>query len=766
MAQETPDTTGRKKASSTGAGCYRILIGPPADAGALETLLQDTVSGIPDRKVLVIEADPDRAAKLETQLPNAQVMAAVVGEKAGEAELVQYNFPGLAGITPPLPALGEILPGLRAVAHKQTTVIGVDAVTKWLGKRGAAGPLDLYVDAPGSEEIILDGIAVAGLFAVCARLRLRCGAEPMFEQAAGRDALVTRAQAEGLKLVHEDTEDPDFPELVFEVDLVARALEEAQSDLAKLKRKGTSDKAQITKLKKEHAAAVTQLGKDHAAALAQLEKDHAATAAQLGAAQAATTARLKKEQADTVAELEKATKAKAAVEDEKTAAQAQIAALTEEVGTLQAEVAEEQKNTRQVREALHKRNGEIEARGKAAEEARIAHEAALADLQAQQENAAQEQKAASDEEIATLTAQIETLRGEVEEEQKNTRQIREMLHKRNGELEARSKAMEDARVAHETALGGLEAELEKARVEMKTTRENLVQLRDRLNKRNEAFEAQAQELKRRDQELEAQGQELQARTEELETAGEALEAARVQAEDQAEAHAQELAEQLQEHARALKSAKKKLSKRDTKLKAHTAQSAEVTAQIEALEAQVNSLEAAQKTGQQNLAQAREMLNKRTKELETARAETAERAPASAPEPDADTLAQLEQSKADLAVALRMQMLAQSDLRDLQARFREVSQARTAQQELLEKLTPRLQQAASQLQHMHLIDAEPQADVARLEGAQAVADVLEDAAPEAQSASKGSSKKAKKSGSKSKSKSSSKRAPRTSKAAKS
>lgn len=731
MAQETPDTTGRKKASSTGAGCYRILIGPPADAGALETLLQDTVSGIPDRKVLIIEADPDRAAKLETQVPDAQVMAAVVGVKAGEAELVQYNFPGLAGITPPLPALSEILPGLRAVARKQTAVIGVDAVTKWLGKRGAAGPLDLYVDAPGSELIILDGIAAAGLFAVCARLRLRCGAEPMFEQAAGRDALVTRAQAEGLKLVHEDTEDPDFPELVFEVDLVARALEEAQSDLAKLKRKGTSDKAQITKLKKEHAAAVTQLGKDHA---------------------------------DTVAELEKATKAKAAVEDEKTAAQAQITALTEEVGTLQAEVAEEQKNTRQVREALHKRNGEIEARGKAAEEARIAHEAALAEMQAQQEEAAQQQKAASEDAIATLTAQIETLRGEVEEEQKNTRQIRETLHKRNGELEARSKAMEDARVAHETVLGDLEADLEKSRAEMKTTRENLVQLRDRLNKRNEAFEAQAQELKRRDQELAAQGQELQARTAELEAAGEALEAARAQADVQAEAHAQERAQQTQEHARALKSAKKKLAKRDTKLKAQTAQSTEVTAQIEALEAQVSSLEAAQKTGQQNLAQAREMLNKRTKELETARAETAERPPA--PEPDADTLAQLEQSKADLAVALRMQMLAQSDLRDLQARFREVSQARTAQQELLEKLTPRLQQAASQLQHMHLIDADPQADVARLEGAQAVAGVLADAASETQSAPKGSTKKAKKSGSKSKSKSSSKRASRTSKAAKS
>ena len=66
----------------------------------------------------------------------------------------------------------------------------------------------------------------------------------------------------------------------------------------------------------------------------------------------------------------------------------------------------------------------------------------------------------------------------------------------------------------------------------------------------------------------------------------------------------------------------------------------------------------------------------------------------------------EQTKADLGLALRMQMLAQADLRELQVRFAEVEQARSAQQTLLENLTPRLQQAARQLQQLQLADLPP------------------------------------------------------------
>ena len=57
---------------------------------------------------------------------------------------------------------------------------------------------------------------------------------------------------------------------------------------------------------------------------------------------------------------------------------------------------------------------------------------------------------------------------------------------------------------------------------------------------------------------------------------------------------------------------------------------------------------------------------------------------------------LEAAKSDLAVALRMQVVAQSDLRDLQSRFRDSEEARRTQENLLQQLTPRLQQASEQL----------------------------------------------------------------------
>lgn len=47
--------------------------------------------------------------------------------------------------------------------------------------------------------------------------------------------------------------------------------------------------------------------------------------------------------------------------------------------------------------------------------------------------------------------------------------------------------------------------------------------------------------------------------------------------------------------------------------------------------------------------------------------------------------------------MRAQMIAQTDLRELQARFAVSERARATQEELLRKLTPRLQEASQQLQ---------------------------------------------------------------------
>jgi hypothetical protein len=411
MAQDTSDPT-----TDAAAGCNRIIIGPPSGPGALERVLEDSWSGAPDLRMLLVEADPARAALLETRFAaqhEVQVIAAAVLEGGtGKVDLVAYNFPGLASIHPPLPVLRQILPGLAETSRKQTDTVDLQTLVQGL----EPGPLDLYVNAAGSEMAILDAAAAAGLLRDVVRLRLRCGAEPMFEGAQGRDALLARCTEHGLKLSHEDTEDPDFPELFFDVDLTARARDAARAQAAQLE-----------------------------VALSEAQTD------------------LK-------------------------AANEKIVGLEAALSEARDETKVAQTATNEIRETLHKCNGELEARDKVMAEARATFEAELA------------------------------------EEQKNTRQLRETLNTRNGELETLRK------------------------------------------------------------------------------------------------------------------------------------------------------QAAAKTD----------------------------AP---PKTDPTAEQELARSKADLAVALRMQMLAQSDLRDLQARFREVEQARAAQQSLLEKLTPRLRQAAHELQHMQMIEAE-------------------------------------------------------------
>lgn len=61
----------------------------------------------------------------------------------------------------------------------------------------------------------------------------------------------------------------------------------------------------------------------------------------------------------------------------------------------------------------------------------------------------------------------------------------------------------------------------------------------------------------------------------------------------------------------------------------------------------------------------------------------------------------EKAHADLSVATRMQALLQTDLNDLRERLEKAQEIRAAQEALLTKLTPRLQQAADQLRLLQL-----------------------------------------------------------------
>ncbi|MFG6604742.1 MULTISPECIES: hypothetical protein [unclassified Sulfitobacter] len=70
--------------------------------------------------------------------------------------------------------------------------------------------------------------------------------------------------------------------------------------------------------------------------------------------------------------------------------------------------------------------------------------------------------------------------------------------------------------------------------------------------------------------------------------------------------------------------------------------------------------------------------------------------------------ELQSANEELSIALRMQSVLQADLSDLRSRFAESERQRLEQEKLLTKLTPRLQQAAEQLQYLSLPNEEPPA----------------------------------------------------------
>jgi hypothetical protein len=112
--------------------------------------------------------------------------------------------------------------------------------------------------------------------------------------------------------------------------------------------------------------------------------------------------------------------------------------------------------------------------------------------------------------------------------------------------------------------------------------------------------------------------------------------------------------------------------------------------IKELEAQLAEAEAARQAAITNAAQATENARVQAEAAQNnLKARTGEQATA----------------RADLAVALRMQAILQSDLRDLQIRYAETLEVRQQQENLLRKLTPRLQEAARHIQDISALQSE-------------------------------------------------------------
>lgn len=174
------------------------------------------------------------------------------------------------------------------------------------------------------------------------------------------------------------------------------------------------------------------------------------------------------------------------------------------------------------------------------------------------------------------------------------------------------------------------------------------------------------------------------------------EQARAEAEQQAQQQAQSRAEQSQTLAAELQNAKEAAKQQADQ---HSARIKELESALSEQGGKADQLAKERQQLQEQLAQAQEAHNTQNQALKAQLKET-EQARAQAQEQTTKHLAQLEKVQADLSLALRLQMLRENDLKELQTRYGEVLTVKDEQQDLLTQLHHRLSRAAEYLQLVH------------------------------------------------------------------
>ncbi|MFE3838659.1 hypothetical protein [Pseudogemmobacter sonorensis] len=174
----------------------------------------DAPAGSGQRLVLV-EPDPELVALLRRQhegAANVTILAAAVGAADDRQELRRFSLARLNGIQAP-DRLTELMPGVRPLPGLRVDGITVGTLLRELGN--PKGPLHLVIDAPGSEQDILDGWKQADALGLVGSIELHAPAEPLYAASPGMSALSDWLGQEGFGICGADRTDPDWPVLWF-----------------------------------------------------------------------------------------------------------------------------------------------------------------------------------------------------------------------------------------------------------------------------------------------------------------------------------------------------------------------------------------------------------------------------------------------------------------------------------------------------------------------------------------------------------------------
>ena len=190
------------------------------------------------------------------------VVDAFPGPSQGEAEVMVWSVRGLMSARPPTPALTDLFPGLRCKTRRTVPMRRVADLADSLRDRPA--PITVWIDMPGSEAELLGQLLATGLGQDIRAIRVRSTSEVFFEGGTTAAELIAQMAAQGFNLAGRDDDDPDFPDLSFEIDhraLRAEALEAELQGVLQARHEAALDlSSQLTELENELRAAIEAHG--------------------------------------------------------------------------------------------------------------------------------------------------------------------------------------------------------------------------------------------------------------------------------------------------------------------------------------------------------------------------------------------------------------------------------------------------------------------------------------------------------------------------
>lgn len=620
------------------------------------------------RQIHLVEPLPSFHEGLAAQArhePRLRVHAVAVAAEAGQARLNLYNLAELSSLRDAT-GLHDLFPGLRLVDR-----IAVETVTlaEVLLQLPEAGTDILIIDTPGYETAILDALFQGPQRHRFAHIFTRIGVTPLYKGAGELAQLRGLLAANGYCIAVSAQDDPDRPAVAASLDQAALAQDRLKAELAEtaaqLAQIQTTATARISTLEteaadrearlvalKEEVVRLRERVQNTDAALAKAETDRQrlqevvaqerAAAAALQSRETALRDQMAAEQAeaaDQIAQIQTAATARiTALETEATDRETRLVALKEEVMSLRESFT--QKDT-----ALAQADADRQRL-----QAVLAQERDTAAALQARETALQDQIAAERAEAADQIDQIKT--------------------------------------ATTTRIAALEAEAADREARIATLKQDVILLRERVQQKDMA-QAQADADRQRLQTVLAQERDAAA----------ALQARETALLDQLTAERAEAAALI--------------AALQTEVTDHDSRNAALASAASGHLAQIAALEARDSERQTRIAALEKdviLLRERVQQKDTALAgsETERQRLLGVVDQERKTIAatlkdrekayqdQLDNLRREERLRTRLHLAAQGDLQDLQRRYADVLAQKSRQEDLLQKLTPRLQEATRYL----------------------------------------------------------------------